>query len=168
MATFVSCHGNNARQLYLGVSAGQGLHPATVAVQYEYVVMGHVELFEVGRHRTRYGYLRELVVGEIQTSEFGTETGEVQGDTLDVIVGEVQLTQAIEDLFSTFGGVPLDGEVGVADVETVVETSLSGLVWSYHVFCVIRATGVSALLRERKRERERERWMNGERERERK
>ena len=77
--------------------------------------------------------------------EFGTETGEVQGDPLDVVVGEVELTQPIKHL-STLGGVPLYGQVCIAYIETVVETSLSGFFGSYHLFSIVRTTSLSTFL----------------------
>ena len=100
----------------------------------------------MGGDSTRYDYLRELVVGEVKTREFGTEAGEVQRDPLDVVVGEVELTQPIKHLLSTLGGVPLDGQVSVAYVETVVETSLSGFVGSYHLLSIVRTTSLSTFL----------------------
>ena len=85
-------------------------------------------------------------MGEVKTREFGTEAGEVQGDPLDVVVGEVELTQPIKHLLSILGDVPLYGHVCIAYVETVVETSLSGFVGSYHLLSIVRTTSLSTFL----------------------
>lgn len=121
----------------LGVGAREWFHTRPVAVQYLDLVVRDIKLSQRRGHCSRYIDLAEEVVGEVQHSELGAETGEIDGDVLDQVVGEIESRETLKHLFPTAIGLPLNGEVGVAYIKPVIQTSLSDLVDGYHFVCFI-------------------------------
>ena len=136
-----------ARLQELGVGAGEGVHTRPVAIEHLDLIVGDVELPQ--RHWNSPGNvdLAEEVVREVQDCQLGAETGKVDGYVLDLVVGEVQSREALRHLLPVTVCFPLDGEVGIAYIQPVIQTGLPNLVNGDHIISVIGSLGDHLLKR---------------------